>query len=524
MHRTKIVCTIGTHTVRKGVGQALDALVRAGMDVIRMNMSYAGGAYTMESQIVDWAQDIGYRLENRTIAVMADLQGIKFRVRGLPGGEIPVPEGGEIWLRSDSNFAQEAETIPIPNSLFPLIGPYVAEHGHMKIYFGDGDIIVNACEVMDDGCLRAKVVIGGTLKNGKGVTLQGVDIQVPEMLTEKDKGDLRWIAKNGGITFIALSFVQSAQDIRELRRFMVQECGVDAENVPPVIAKIETRRAVDNIDEILDEAYGIMLARGDMGLQIGVEKVTEVQKTVIRKCQIRGKPVITATQMLTSMETKLEPQRAEVSDIFNAILDGTDAIMLSGETSAGNYPVEAVQMMAKVAIEAENYRIKQDQAFPEEFLERLNSMQIESHQTRLGRGKATADLISHAAVVFTASDALQIKAILTPTTSGKTTRLISRFRPHCMIIAAAHKLDTARQLALSYGVIPLYIRQGPTETLEHIFGISIRRAVKRNLLGVGDVVVFSGGYPMWQAGTTNLLKIHVVEKEEVERDGHTKLF
>lgn len=525
MRRTKIVCTIGHKTVQNGVAESMEALVRAGMDVVRLNMSYAGGrrGYELPAGIIDWAKSVGYRIENRTVALMADLQGIKFRVRGLPEGKLHLDHGQSILLVPVDEYTQAPGTLPIPNEVYPGIAPYLVDHDFLKIYFGDGEVIAHALKVVEGG-IEAQIIIGGLLTDGKGVTLQGADLMVPDCLTEKDQEDLKWLAKYGGATFIAVSFVQSGEDVRRVKRFMMEECGIREEDVPPIISKIETRRACENIEEILDESYGVMLARGDLGLQIGVERVTAVQKDVIRKCVVRGHPVITATQMLASMETKLEPQRAEASDIFNAILDGTDALMLSGETSVGDYPVQAVEMMDRIARTAEAYRDQQDDVMPELRLTRLNQIHLEAGRRRKDPTRIHANLISHAAAVFVASPDLGASAIVTPTTSGKTTRLLSRYRPPCMIIAAAHKLEVARRLALSFGVIPLYIRQGPTDSVEQIFSISIRRAVRRGLLDVGDVVVFSGGYPMWTAGTTNLLKIHVVEQEEVERDGYGPLF
>lgn len=525
IRRTKIVCTIGQSTVEDGIETSMNRLVEAGMDVVRLNMSYAGGkyGYGLPGGVIEWARSIGYRLENRTIAVMADLQGIKFRIRNLPEGAVDLALDEEIHLMPAADYTQAPGTLPIPDELFPQIAPYMAENDHLKVYFGDGDIIINIVRIDDDGP-KAKVVIGGKLKDGKGVTLQGVDLNIADCLTEKDREDLRWLAKTGGATFIAVSFVQDKNDVIRVKRFLQEECGLTQELMPPIISKIETKRACENIDEILDESYGIMLARGDLGLQIGPERVTVVQKDVIKRCQVRGHPVITATQMLASMETKLEPQRAEASDIFNAILDGTDALMLSGETSAGRYPVQAVEMMARIAYHAEEYRERRDRDEEGVLLNRFNQLHLAASKRKRAPERVHANLITHAAASFTAVSDLKVRAIVTPTTSGKTTRYISRYRPDCMIIAAAHKLEVARRLALSYGVIPLYIRQGPTDSVEQIFAISIRRAVRRNLLSVGDVVIFSGGYPMWTAGTTNLLKIHVVEQEEVERDGHGRLF
>ncbi len=517
MRRTKIVCTIGTNTLREGIETALSALVAGGMDVLRMNMSYAGGTYDMERAIIQWARNHGYRIHNRSIAVLADLQGIKFRIRGLPNRAVELATRQEVWLVDETRFvADGSRLLPLPPELHQnLLTNLAAGMGPLKIYLGDGDIILMTEDVEEDA-VRCRVLIGGVLKEGKGITLQGIDVTPADPLTSKDKKDIRFLIQHGGATFIALSFVQSGEDIRRLRRFMIEECGCAPENVPPIIAKIETRRGFQNLEDILDEAHGVMVARGDLGLQVGVEQVTEIQKEIIHRCLLRAKPVITATQMLESMESSLEPKRAEASDIFNAILDGTDAVMLSGETSAGRYPVEAVEMMARIVKAAEDYLTRRYANNPQLYLNRIRELQTEiiAREPTATRNHLVSNLISHAAAVFTGNPQLPIKAIVTPTASGTTSRLISRYRPLTMIIAAAHKLEVVHQLALSYGVVPVYIRQSPTNSVEQIFGLSLRQSVRRKLLMANDIIIFSGGYPMWEKGTTNLIKIHVVTPDE----------
>lgn len=523
MRRTKIVCTIGRNTLKDGIEPSLTALSAAGMDVLRMNMSYAREPYEMEKGIIQWARNHGYRVNNRSVAILADLQGIKYRIRGLPNGAVPLESHAVVYLQSDKTYRVDLpNTLPMPDVLQRnLLHNLQTGMEELKIYLGDGDIILVAETIEADERVRCRVLIGGLLKEGKGITLQGIDVTPPDPLTAKDKEDVRFLIKHGGATFIALSFVQSGEDIRRLRRFMIDECGCPPDKVPPIIAKIETRRGYQNLEDILDEAYGVMVARGDLGLQVGVELVTEIQKEIIHRCQLRARPVITATQMLESMESSLEPKRAEASDIFNAVMDGTDAVMLSGETSAGKYPVEAVKMMARIVCAAEDYLIRRYRAQPWLLINRMQELQreLETHDEDNAQGRMVGHMISHAVASFAASPRLAPAAIITPTASGSTSLRISRFRPPVKIIAAAHKLEVVHRLTLSYGVEPVYLRQGPTSSVEQVFLMSLRQAARRRLVAAGDLVIFSGGYPLWEKGTTNLVKIHEVNADEVNLRG-----
>lgn len=528
MRRTKIVCTIGKQTLKDNIEASLTSLVDAGMNVLRMNMSYAGGTYDMEKSIIRWARNHGYRIHNQNIAIVADLQGIKYRIRGIPNKSVVLTSSQEVYLINEENITKDrpfdvpndAILLPMPPELYQNLCKNIKlSEECLKIYLGDGDIILTTDFLNPDhSWVRCNVLVGGLLKEGKGITLQGIDVTPVDSLTDKDKEDLKFLVQYGGATFVALSFVQSGEDIRRLRRFMIDEAGCNPDDVPPIIAKIETKRGYQNLEDILDEAYGIMVARGDLGLQVGVEQVTEIQKEIIQRCLIRAKPVITATQMLESMENSLEPKRAEASDIFNAILDGTDAVMLSGETSAGKYPVEAVKMMSKIVTAAESYLVKRYNSQPTLYSNRIQELQTEivrRDESSASRNQLISHLISHSAAIFASTSQLQFKAIVAPTTSGSTCRLISRYRPPIVILAAAHKLEVVHRLALSYGVVPIYIREVPTSSVEQIFSIALRQASRRKLVSSGDLVVFSGGYPMWQRGTTNLLKIHTVTREEV---------
>ena len=518
MRHTKIVCTIGTKTVVGGLDRTLSEMVRAGMDVLRINMSYAQEGYPLERSIVDWARERSYRVGERSFALLADLQGIKYRVRGLAGKKMDVPAGKPVRLIDEGGAGGgDAGAIPLPHELYRnLVANLEAGMGPLKVYLGDGDIILFTEAVQHDH-VRCRVLVGGELKEGKGITLQGIDVTPPDPLTEKDKKDIRFIVEHGGFTFVDLSFVQSGEDIRRLRRFMIEECGCEPRRVPPIIAKIETLRGFQNLEDILDEAYGVMVARGDLGLQVGVEQVTEIQKEIIHRCLLRARPVVTATQMLESMESSLEPRRAEASDIFNAVLDGTDALMLSGETSAGQHPVAAVAMMARIATAAEDYLGRRHRSQPMHYLNRIRELQAEIMEREHDpeRAQVVGNLISHAAAVFASNPHLPIKAIITPTASGRTCRLISRFRPLSMIVGVAHEDDVRHALVLSYGVIPIGIRKGPVNTVEQIFGLALRQAARRGLVRAGEQVIFSGGYPMWQRATTNLIKLHHVTEEDV---------
>jgi pyruvate kinase len=348
--------------------------------------------------------------------------------------------------------------------------------------------------LLDDGLLElrveavsgediyCRVVVGGPLSNRKGVNVPGKRVNLPA-LSAQDEADLRFGVENN-VDFIAASFMRSASDVHDIRKFL-ERMGANI----PIIAKIENKEGIDNLDAILKVADGLMVARGDMGVEFPPEEVPLIQKEMIKKCNLAGKPVITATQMLDSMIRNPRPTRAEASDVANAIFDGTDAIMLSGETASGKYPVEAVQTMSRIAQRAE-------QAIP----------YGEYSQRRSATGSTTTDAISHATVQ--AANELSAAAIVTSTQSGWTARMVSKYRPRAPIVAVTTEQQTACRLNLLWGVYPIIgeVITNTDELMESAVNHSLRSGFIRN----GDLVVITAGVPVGVPGTTNLLKVHVV--------------
>ena len=332
--------------------------------------------------------------------------------------------------------------------------------------------------------IHTKVLNSGTLKNKKGVNVPGVSVNLPA-ITEKDASDIIFGIEQG-VDFIAASFVRRASDVLEIRELLQQNGGAEIKIIP----KIENQEGVDRIDEILEVSYGLMVARGDLGVEIPAQEVPLVQKSLIEKCNNFGKPVITATQMLDSMQRNPRPTRAEASDVANAIFDGTDAIMLSGETAAGIYPVEAVQTMANIASRTE---------------EALNYRDILSKRSRINKDQV-AEAIS-SSVAHTAHN-LNVGAIITPTESGHTAQMISKYRPKAPIIAVTSHEHVVRRLALTWGVYP---QLGPSgTTTDDMLQIAIDESLKTGIVSHGELVVITAGVPVGEAGTTNLMKIHLL--------------
>jgi pyruvate kinase len=360
------------------------------------------------------------------------------------------------------------------------------------------DVEVGSSILLDDGLIGlevvdklldkkeivAKVLNNGVLKNKKGVNVPGVSIKLPG-ITEKDAADIIFGIKHG-IDFIAASFVRRASDVLDIRELLEKYGATDVQIIP----KIENREGVENIDEILEVSDGLMIARGDLGVEIPAEEVPIVQKRLIKKCNQFGKPVITATQMLDSMQRNPRPTRAEASDVANAIFDGTDAVMLSGETAAGQYPVEAVKMMHKIALCAEKE------------LNHKEILSVRSKQTEHNMTDAICQSVAHTAIN------LDIHAVITPTESGHTARMIAKYRPKSPIIAITSNERTRNQLELVWGVYPLLGEKVPST--DEMLELSVQESLKSGLIKHGDIVVITAGVPVGEAGTTNMMKIHVV--------------
>jgi len=471
LRRTKIVCTLGPASEEIEV---LRAMIRAGLDVARMNFSHGTQEeHYRRLQALRRAAE----LENKFVAVMLDIKGPKIRVGELEEEKIHLRENREVILTTQDIKGTE-ERIPVTYNRLPReVSP------GDTILLNDGIIVLKVVEISGSD-VRCTVISGGDLSSHKGVNVPGVEISLPAV-TDKDFKDILWGIDNK-VNFVAASFVSKPQDILELRRILE---GKNSENIN-VIAKIESRAGVNNIDHIIAVADGIMVARGDLGVEIPPEEVPLVQKELIEKCNRAGKPVITATHMLDSMVRNPRPTMAEASDVANAIFDGSDAIMLSGETAIGRYPVEAVATMARLARRTE---------------EALQYQKI-LERRQMGLHKTITEAISHATCTI-AMD-LKADAILTPTASGSTARMVSKYRPKAPIIALSSNKDTLYHLCLVWGVFPVEIPY--LEGTDEMFDVGVAAAVKEGLVKQGDLVVLTAGVPVGVPGTTNLIKVHVV--------------
>ncbi|NLO89117.1 MAG: pyruvate kinase [Clostridia bacterium] len=471
VRRTKIVCTLGPSSEDVGT---LSKMIRSGMDIARLNFSHG----TREDHLKRLkALRRAAETENKFVAVMLDIKGPKIRVGRLKGESIYLKDSQRVSLitKASSTFSEQ---IPINyENLSRELKP------GDRVLLNDGRIVLKV-EDVDEEEIRCTVLSGGELKSNQGVNIPGVELSMPAV-TEKDYNDILWGIENG-VNFIAASFVSGPRDILEIRKILEEK---DCENIH-IIAKIESQAGVNNIEHILAVSDGIMVARGDLGVEIPSEEVPLIQKELIKKCNGAGKPVITATHMLDSMVRNPRPTMAETSDVANAIFDGSDAIMLSGETAVGKYPVEAVSTMAKLARKAEE------------------ALQYE--EILLRRQKAPQNTITEAISHASCTIAMDLKAdaILTPTATGSTARLVSKYRPKAPIIALSPNRDTLFHLCLVWGVYPVEMpRYNGTDEM---FEAGVKAAVKKGLLEEGDLVVLTAGVPMGVSGTTNLIKVHVV--------------
>ncbi|MCM1564564.1 MAG: pyruvate kinase [Dehalobacter sp.] len=466
MRRTKIVCTIGPASEHP---DKIRQLIQAGMNVARLNFSH-GSHEAHGKTIVNLraaAEQTGVNL-----GILLDTKGPEIRTGLVPEQGVHLENGSSFMLDQDESLGS-AERVFVT---YPDLWTEVVPGNHILLSDGLLDLEVTSAA---NGQITTIVRNGGLLKSQKGVNVPGVSIQLPA-LTLKDIEDIQFGLRNG-IDFIAASFTRKASDILEVRK-VVEEANAAVK----IIAKIESHEGIRNIDSILEVADGIMVARGDLGVEIPVEEVPIYQKEIICKCNALGKTVIVATQMLESMTHQPRPTRAEASDVANAILDGTDAIMLSGETAAGEFPVEAVQTMDKIAHKAEGIFFKTS--------------------APLEKGRNIADAIGHASYTIAAD--LNAAAIITPTQSGKTARMISRYRPKSLIIATTPYPEVARSLTLSWGVHTIIVSES-TGT-DQLLSVAVTRSLDQKLIQTGDVVVLTAGVPVGKVGTTNLIKVQVV--------------
>lgn len=485
MRKTKIVCTIGpaSDSVEK-----LVQLMEAGMNVARLNFSH--GNHDEQKQRIENIRK-AERQTGKTVAILLDTKGPEVRTGKLEGGSIYLEQDQEVTVTTEDVLGDD-NTIPVTYA-----GLVKDVKVGSRILLDDGLIEL---EVVEKGTtsVQAKVLNNGPLKDRKGVNLPDVRLSLPG-ITEKDAADILF-GINENIDFIAASFVRRSSDVLEIREILETNGGEDIQIIP----KVENREGVQNIKEILEVSDGLMVARGDLGVEIPSEDVPIVQKELIEQCNWLGKPVITATQMLDSMQRNPRPTRAEASDVANAIFDGTDAIMLSGETAAGKYPVQSVDMMNKIAMRAEaaiQY---------EEWL-------THSHKSEPTITNAISQSVSRTALSLNAS------AIITATESGYTARMIAKFRPKAPIVAVTSSVDVVRRLALVWGVTPQLGEEATTT--DDMLGTAVTEALNSGIVHRGDLVVITAGVPVGETGTTNLMKVHVIGDVIVKGQGigHTSV-
>ncbi len=469
--KTKIVCTIGPASKSK---KTIESLARAGMNVVRLNFSY--GKFSEHEQVVRDVRAVSRAL-NLPIAILLDLPGPKIRTGSL--------ENGKVMLKDDSTFSLVKDNVRGNEQQVSVNYPIFfndVKAGN-SIFINDGAIQLKVTSATKNK-VQCKVIVGGMLTENKGVNLPGIKLNMPSTINTNLEQMAFGIEQ--GVDFFALSFVRSAEDIAERRRFLLKM----GANIP-LIAKVEKHEAVNKIDEIVREADGIMVARGDLGIEMPLAEVPLIQKSIIRKCNSLGKPVIVATQMLESMINMARPTRAEVSDVANAIFDGTDAVMLSGETAAGKYPVQAAEMMAKIATETEG-------ALPyEQWL-------IEKRRHAPAQ---TDDAISYAACAI--SQQIGAKCIVAYTRTGSTALRVSKYKPKATILAITPDERIFRRLALSWGVEP-YLAKAP-RNVDVLFQEAAKLSVKTNLAKSGDLIAITAGIPMGVTGSTNIIKVHRID-------------
>lgn len=484
MRKTKIVCTIGPTSEKEEV---LKDLVKAGLNVARLNFSH--GSHEEHEVRINTIKKVRQEL-NRPIAIMLDTKGPEIRTRNFENGEAYLYAGQEFTITTRDILGNEKICSVTYEDLAKdlSIGDIVL--------IDDGLIELVVKQKINDTDLLCDVKNSGLIKNKKGINVPGVKIHLPA-LTDKDVDDIIFGIKQG-VDFIAASFIRKASDVLTIRRIL-EENGAGHISI---ISKIENREGVDNIDEIISVSDGIMVARGDLGVEIPLEEVPLVQKELISKCNMAGKPVITATQMLDSMMRNPRPTRAEVSDVATAIYEGTDAIMLSGETASGSYPIEAVETMSKIAIMIEDS---------------LDYKKILSNRYESSNYTIT-DSIGYATCRSCID--LQSAAIISATLSGYTAISISKFRPKSPIIATTQSEQVMRKLALYWGVYP--IKTEKPHSTDDILEGSVNRALEEKLIKNGELVIITAGVPVGISGATNLMKIHVVSDPLFKKTGYGK--
>jgi pyruvate kinase len=463
--RTKILCTLGPASSSLKI---IRTMMDAGMDAVRLNFSH--GDHASHRELIEKIRRVAGE-KGRSLPIIQDLQGPRFRVGSVEEGYRDLRRGMDVTITSGKGARG-------PIHVRPEFSFRDVKAGH-RVTIGDGGIRLRV-KTAGSGRLRCRVVKGGTVDRGKGITFPDSKSSLPS-LTDKDRRDLRF-GKAMGVTYVALSFVRTASDVGELRRSL-------GRHDTGIISKIETREALDNIDDIIDASDAILVARGDLASEISISRVPVVQKVIIEKCNRKAKPVITATQMLESMISNPQPTRAEASDVANAVLDGSDTLMLSGETAAGEYPVAATRMMASI-------------------IKRTESAHLELHMRAKAPLEPEPEIDETIAyVAASAAGNLGARVIITFTMSGSTALRVAKFRPNVPIFAVTPLESTRLRLAISHGTICGDIKRirGTDEMIE----AAIEAARSAGIVRKGDVVVVTAGVPPLTRGKTNLLKIEI---------------
>ncbi|MEK5010653.1 pyruvate kinase [Staphylococcus sp. HMSC068D03] len=482
MRKTKIVCTIGPASESE---EMLEKLMKAGMNVARLNFSH--GSHEEHKARIDTVRKVADKL-GKTIGILLDTKGPEIRTHDMKDGLIMLEKGKEVIVSmSQVEGTPEKFSVTYEDLINDVqVGSYILlDDGLVELQVKDID--------KTKGEVKCDILNTGELKNKKGVNLPGVKVNLPG-ITDKDADDILFGIKED-VDYIAASFVRRPSDVLDIREILERE---NNHNIT-IFPKIENQEGIDNIEEILEVSDGLMVARGDMGVEIPPESVPIVQKDLIRKCNKLGKPVITATQMLDSMQRNPRATRAEASDVANAIYDGTDAVMLSGETAAGLYPEEAVKTMRNIAISAE---AAQD-------YKKLLSDRTKLVETSLVNAIGVS--VAHTALN------LKVKAIVAATESGSTAVTISKYRPHSDIIAVTPSEHTARQLALVWGAYPV-IKKG-RKTTDDLLNNAVATAVETGRVTNGDLIIITAGVPTGEKGTTNMMKLHLVGDEIAKGQG-----
>ena len=449
----------------------MEGIISAGMNVARLNMSH--GDYNEHSHRYDLVREISAKL-NKRVAIMADLQGPKIRLGKFQNGEKHMLNVGDEFTITIDDIEGTAERC---STTFKGL-PGDVEVGD-KLLIDDGKVMLEAIEVTEND-VKCKTVVPGFVSNNKGINLPGVAVSVPAM-SEKDEQDLRWALKQG-VDLVALSFVRHGDDVKRAHEIMDEE----GRRVP-ILAKLEKPQAIEHMQDIIDKFDAVMVARGDLGVELPLEEVPIVQKKIIEAARVWAKPVVVATQMLESMSTNPRPTRAEVSDVANAVIDGTDAVMLSGETSVGDFPVETVGTMASIVKNVEDNGV-----------EKIANIDWDPHTTGGIMAKSAAEI----------AERLGAKYLLAFTTSGDTARRLSRLRPKTPILAFSPNKQTAQQLMLSWGIYS-YVTQSYTVFNEMVAGVS-EIMLQAGMVEEGDRVVIVYGSPMGKPGKTNAIRVHKI--------------